>query len=220
MTEVSLHRALDEDGDAGYLAWSPLHLGFATWAGSESEVLARVPSKLKDYLQFRQLLSDSNPSAQQMDVEVIERIAGNEVLFSHDHEAATSGLIEETIALAEAARRDLVELVAGASDRVLDWDPPYRRFRSWARWRTIRQVLAHVANTETHYYLSNIGIRPDILPASEEGAWQDNIAAHREATLEALHSLKASGDLAVDSSSRRNISTVRSCDGNEETKER
>ncbi len=197
--QIWLHKALDEDGEAGYHAWSLSQLGFATWAETESQLLEKTHSKLVDYWQFRQrhsLLSQTIPSTKHVQVEVVERVTGNEILFSPDYQVATSTLVDETIALIEATRCDLLELIHGTPDQVLDWDPPYRRFPSWARWRTIRQILAHIANAETHYYLPNIGIQPNISPATEKESWQEYLTSHRGATLQALHALKASRDLA------------------------
>ena len=197
--QIWLHKAFDEDGDAGYHAWSFPHWGFATWAETESQVLEKVPSKLVEYWQFRQrhgLQQQDIPSVEHVRVEVVERVRGNEILFSPDYQAVTPELIEETVALLNATRADLWEVIRNAPEQVFDWDPPYRRFPSWAHWRTIRQILAHIANTETHYYLPNIGIEVDIPPAAEEGDWRESLVSHREATVEALHGLKISRDLA------------------------
>ena len=197
--QIWLHKALDEDGEAGYHAWSLSHLGFATWAETESRALEKIPPKLVDYWEFHRrhgLLSQYIPSLNHVQVEVVERVTGNEILFSPDYQAANSSLIAETIALLGATRSDLLERIRGTPDQVLDWYPPYRRFPSWARWHTIRQILAHIANTETHYYLPNIGIWPELSPATDEGSWQEYLAPHRDATLQALHALRASLDLA------------------------
>jgi len=198
--QVWLHKALDEDGEAGYHAWVFPYLGFATWAETEPHVLEKIPQKLLDYLQFRQqhdLPPQDVPSPSgQTQVEVGERVTGNEILFSPDYQAATPRVVDETIALLHATRTELLEAISELADEVLDWNPPYRRFPSWARWRTIRQILAHLANTETHYYLSSIGIQTDILPASENAPWQAHLSRHREVTMEALRILKTSHDLA------------------------
>ena len=175
------------------------YLGFATWAETESHVLEKMPQKLLDYMQFRQRhgLSRHGVSSlsEHAQAEVDERVTGNEILFSPDYHAATPLFVEETISLLHATRAELLEAINGLPDQVLDWEPPYRRFPSWARWRTTRQILAHTANTETHYYLPNIGIRPNILPATESEPWQAYLTRHREATLEALRTLKTSHDL-------------------------
>jgi len=197
--QVWLHEARDEAGEAGYNAWGLVHPGFSCWAETESQALEKTPSKLAEYWQLRQRHGLSSPSTacvEDVQVEVVERVAGNEILFSSDYQPATCSLIDETVALLDATRSDLLEAIRGLPDRVLDWNPPYRRFRSWARWRTVRQILTHIANTETHYYLPNIGLRTEIAPAREEGNWDDQLVIHRERTLETLNALQASHDLA------------------------
>jgi len=196
--KVWLHQATDEDGEAGYHAWVLPYLGFATWAETECSVLEQVPHKLLEYLQFCQrrgvpFRDVSVPSK----VGVVERVAGNETLFGWDYRPATPSFIDETIALLDATRSELLEVVTELPDGIFDWDPPYRHFPSWARWRTIRQILAHIANTETHYYLPNIGIQPTISPTLDEDApWQKDLIQHREETLEALRNLKKARDLS------------------------
>ena len=200
---VWIHKALDEDGEAGYYAWAFPYLGFATWAETEPRVLEKIPQKLLDYLQFRRRYElppqdGSSPSGQVQveQVEVVERVTGNEILFSSDYQAATPQFVDETIALLDATRTELLEAISEVTDDVLDWDPPYRHFPSWAHWHTIRQILVHIANTETHYYLPCINIATDIAPASEHAPWQAYLARHREVAVEALHILKTSHDLA------------------------
>jgi len=135
--QVWLHKSLDEDGEAGYHAWVFPYLGFATWAETEPHVLEKIPQKLLDYLQFRQqhdLPPQDVPSPSgQTQVEVVERVTGNEILFSPDYQAATPRVVDETIALLHATRTELLEAISELADEVLDWDPPYRRFPSWAR---------------------------------------------------------------------------------------
>ncbi len=196
-SKVYLHRVLDEDGESGYLAWIPSCLGFATWGETENEVLAKVPEKLLEYIRFRERFGVPCPAGSRLsEVEVAERVSGNEILFDWDYLPATPSLIDETIGLLHATRTHLLSLVAGLSDDALDWNPPYRRFSTWANWRTIRQILVHIANAETHYYLPNIGIHPAVPPAGSRDPWKHNLRKHRNVTTEALRKLKAEQDLS------------------------
>lgn len=41
---------------------------------------------------------------------------------------------------------------------VLDFDDPTRLLPTWARWRTLRQMAWHLADTESRYYLPGLGL--------------------------------------------------------------
>ena len=196
-SRVYLHRAFDEAGEAGFHAWIPSYLGFATWGETENEVLEKVPDKLLEYIRFRERFGlPYRVGSEVSEVEVAQQVSGNEILFDWDYQPVSPSLIDETIDLLHATRTDLLKLVGELSDNALDWNPPYRRFPSWANWRTIREILVHIANVETHYYLRNIGIRPTVSPADREVSWQHNLLKHRNATLEALQRLRAEQDLS------------------------
>ena len=196
-SRVYLHRAFDEDGEAGYHAWIPSYLGFATWGETESDVLEKVPDKLREYIRFRKRCGvPCRVGSDLPEMEVGGQVSGNEILFDWDYPPVTPSLIDETIELLHATRTDLLRHVTELSDNALDWNPPYRRFSSWANWRTIREILVHIANVETHYYLPNIGIRPTVSPAASEVSWEHNLLNHRNVTIEALQKLKVEQDLS------------------------
>jgi hypothetical protein len=127
-------------------------------------------------------------------VEVVERISGDEVMFAADNGEVLPDLIDLAVRLLGASRSDLLATVGQLPEAALDWNPPYRSFASWATWRTVRQVLAHVANTETHYYLAKIGYAPRCAAAREDGDWRTFLGEHRAETLGRLHELQASVD--------------------------
>jgi hypothetical protein len=58
------------------------------------------------------------------------------------------------------AREELLALIEGCSEAELDWDDPDRQLRGWARWRTLRQMAFHIADTESRYYLAALGVEP------------------------------------------------------------
>ena len=196
-SKVYLHRAFDEDGEAGYLAWIPSCLGFATWGETDNEALAKVPDRLLEYILFRERCGVPCPLGSELpEVEIAEQVSGNEILFDWDYQPVTPSLIDETIDLLHGTRTDLLRLAGELSDKALDWNPPYRRFSTWATWRTIREILVHIANVETHYYLPNIGIRPTVSSADRKLPWQQNLLIHRNVVIEALQRLKAEQDLS------------------------
>jgi len=96
-----------------------------------------------------------------------------------------------------AARDDTVALVTSCSPEVLDYDDAARVLPSWARWRTLRQMAWHLADTESRYYLPCLGLpyrepEPDLLAelaasAEHVRAWvrrmdADLVCRHRHET--------------------------------------
>jgi len=188
---VWLHECLGNE--VGWNAWCLDLLGFATWAPSEREVLERVPGKLEEHFDFLAAHGFPPPRCSP-EVHVVERVSGDEVLFSADRAAVSPEQVDLTVRLLAATRSDLLDTVGRLPEAALDWDPPYRSFASWATWRTVRQILAHLANTETHYYLAQIGLVPRTSPASADGDWQAFLAGHRSETLSRLQELRDDSD--------------------------
>jgi hypothetical protein len=189
--QVWLHRWTGSE--SGWSAWSLDLLGFATWAPSESQVLARVPLKLDEYLAWLDSHGLTRPKVSP-GVEVVERISGDEVMFSADGLAVSPDLIDLTIRLLDASRCDLLNTLEQLPDAALDWSPPYRSFAPWATWRSVRQILAHIANTETHYYLGSIGCSPRVAAARDDGDWLAFLAEHRVEAVDLLRGIRDSGD--------------------------
>jgi hypothetical protein len=179
----------------GWNAWALQLMGFATWAATEPEVLRRVPAKLEEHLRWLRrhgLPAPELPAG----IEVVQRVAGNEVLFDADIAAAPPDMVTETIDLMHAARSDLLATVESLPDVVLDWEPPYRAFAPWADWRTIRQILVHIAQTETRYYLTSIGHEPGMTCEGGGGDWRPFLSEERAAALAFLEDLKSAPDRA------------------------
>jgi hypothetical protein len=123
-------------------------------------------------------------------------VAGDEVLFSADKRPATPGEIDTCVRLLSYARSDLLETAGQLPDGVLDWDPPYARFASWASWRTIRQILLHIADTEEYYYLPSIGCTPESSYKSEDADWANRLLDSRRSTVRQLRALQSEADLS------------------------
>jgi hypothetical protein len=134
-------------------------------------------------------------TVESLDIEIVGRFIGNEILLPPDLEPARVEDIDLTMRLLGRSRADLVAQLEGAPERVLDWDPPYERFAPWADWRTIRANLAHIANAETHYYTKNIGHIPLHRPADPCADWHTFLARSRGETIAFLEELKSSRDL-------------------------
>ena len=189
---IWLHRSVGDE--TGWNAWCLDLLGFATWASSEEAVLGRVLKKVEEHLGW--LVSHGLPQATWSGgLEVVERVSGDEVLFSVDRMAVAAEKVDAAIKLLKASREDLLKTLEHVPEAALDWDPPYSSFAPWASWRTIRQVLAHIANTETHYYLSKIGCEPVGSPVHGDEDWREFLVRHRVETIDRLHELRATGDL-------------------------
>jgi hypothetical protein len=186
---VWLH--LGHDGDPGVVAFAPDQLGFATWSESEAELLAALPAKFADYASWR-ARHGLPVAAASAEVEVLGSLTGNEILFPCDREAATTGEIDLALALLRASRADLMADLEAAPEAAFDWDPPYARFAPWANWRTIRAILAHVANGETHYYTRSIGYEPEEPPADATGDWREFLPRSRERATKFLEGLRGS----------------------------
>jgi hypothetical protein len=190
---VWLHEG--HDGEPGVEAWAPDLLGFATWAIDEPTLLRELPDKLQWHHDWLRRHGHAAPASQR-NVTVAGKVTGNEILLPPDQDPATPQEIDLAIALLGASRTDLLQELAGASDELLDWDPPYRRFAPWADWRSIRANLAHIANGETQYYLRTIGHTPGRPAAPTEEPWQALLARTRAEATSFLDRLKSSPDLA------------------------
>jgi hypothetical protein len=101
-------------------------------------------------------------------VVVAERVQGDEQAFTPDLMPATPAQREVTLARLERARAETIALVSSTPDEILDRDDPARVLPAFARWRTLRQLAWHVADTESRYYLPSLGLparprQPDLL---------------------------------------------------------
>ncbi len=92
------------------------------------------------------------------DLELAERIQGDELAFGADRRPAVDAEVSRTLQLLEWARADLLELLGSASEAELDWDDPEREMPAWATWRTARLMAWHIADTESRYYVASLGL--------------------------------------------------------------
>ena len=195
MRRLSLVLHAGHDGESGVEAWAPDRLGFATWAADEAGVLAKLPERVREHTAWLARHGLPVPTAP-TGFEIVEHARGDEILFAADRRPAEPGEIDEAIAHLAATRAELIAVLDGASDALLDWDPPYAQFVPWADWRTIRANVAHVANGETHYYLKSVGHTPRLPPvAATAGDWRSAIARIRVEAISFLEGLRNADDL-------------------------
>lgn len=92
------------------------------------------------------------------------------------------GRCQSCLDLLRCVRPELLATVEAMPETLLDWDPPYAAFASWARWRTIREVLARIALTEVGYYLPAVGYG-GLDPRRLSGLpWREQLAISRDQT--------------------------------------
>jgi hypothetical protein len=184
---------LEGTAEPGFQAWNLEHIGFATWAPARDRVLERVPGKFDEHREWLFSHGFASPAAI-AEVNVVEELHGDELLFARDRDRASVGEIDTAIALLGAARADLLTLVGSAAPDALTWDPPYRHFAPWADWRTVAATLAHLANGETHYYTAMIGHASRRRPAEADDDWREYLPATRAEAAAFLLTLKVSLD--------------------------
>lgn len=78
--------------------------------------------------------------------------------FVRDREPATADEFAMTQRPLDAARDETIRLMSTASAAELDWRDPARRLPDWARWHTARQLAWHIADVESRYYLTGLGL--------------------------------------------------------------
>ena len=88
----------------------------------------------------------------------MERIEGDEQAFVRDLETVDQQERRTTLAIQRAARVETLRLIDGASDEQVDRVDTRRRLPGWASWTTARRMAWHIADTESRYYLPNLGL--------------------------------------------------------------
>lgn len=193
--EIWLHEGLP-DGEPGHHAWGLHQIGFATWAPDEKTVIELVPAKFDEHRGW--LVSHQLAPRAEKDggIQVVERVRGHEILFGHDRGEASVAEIDRTIELLAASRSDLLAILDTTPEATLSWNPPYRQFAKWADWRSIGATLAHLGNSEIHYYTAMIGHESTRSPASPDHPWREFLPATRAETVQFLQRLRTDPGLS------------------------
>ncbi|MHC4162691.1 MAG: DinB family protein [Planctomycetota bacterium] len=177
--------------DPGWQACVPELCGCATWAPTEDGVLERVPAKIEEHLAWLRSHGDAPPPFDGS-VEIVERVRGDEVLLAWDRAEASAAEVRRARQLLQWSRADVIQVVSRLPSQALDWDPPHRPFPEWATWKTVRQILAHIAQTETGYYLRWIGHSP--AHRDPAATWRELLQHSRAETSRFLERLEHDAD--------------------------
>lgn len=161
MNPMAANKAVDvhvEEGVGGHIdnatqAWIFVvdYWGYCGQGDDEASALAALKHKLER----------SSP-----ELRVVERVYGDERVFSRDRLPATDQEREATARILMPTRSETIALLESATDAELDFDDPDRALPSWATWRTLRQMGWHIADTESRYYLPSLGV-PSSPPADD-----------------------------------------------------
>ena len=93
-----------------------------------------------------------------VDIVVGERVEGDEQAFARDRVPCTAEEREATLGILGEVRPQMIALLRSCSPAELDWEDTERVLPSFARWRTLRQIAWHIADTESRYYLPRLGL--------------------------------------------------------------
>lgn len=94
----------------------------------------------------------------QAELVVAERVTGDEHAFDRDRQPCTDLERQATMAILREVRPQTIDLLRSCSETELDRDDRERILPSYARWRTLRQMGWHIADTESRYYLPSLGL--------------------------------------------------------------
>jgi hypothetical protein len=125
--------------------------GECTQAPSESDALS--PFAARVHLEPEQL-------------QVVERITGPEAIFFKDTLPASDEQIAKTIEILSEQRARTLAIVASTTDTELDAEEEGVVQPGWMTWRTPRQILRHIADTEARAYPRWCGL-PELEPVED-----------------------------------------------------
>ncbi|MFA9445994.1 DinB family protein [Egicoccus sp. AB-alg6-2] len=161
MTTVCLEFGVGAHVDDATLAWVYDHRWWGLCGQGTDEASALADLTTRAARSYASFLERHGELARPLEgFEVVERLDGDELTFRLDHEPATDEEVERTSVLLGYAREELLSLIENCSDAELDWDDSDRRLPRWARWRTLRQMAFHIADTESRYYLAALNVDP------------------------------------------------------------
>lgn len=163
MTAVCLEFGVGAHVDDATLAWVYDHRWWGLCGQGIDEASALKDLTARAHPSYDRFLERHGEIARPLsleDLEIVERIHGDELSFQRDHEPATDEELLRTMMLLAYAREELLALIEDCSEAELDWDDPDRHLPRWASWRTLRQMAFHIADTESRYYLAALDVEP------------------------------------------------------------
>lgn len=141
MRKIYVENGVGMAWDAGAAAWS---FDIDLWG-----TCCQAPAEQEAVLAFDRFAGPTR---------VVELIGGDEMAFRRDHVPATDQELAQTLSILTAQRRRSLHALVDLPSEILDRDDPHRKMPAWARWRTIRESLWHIADTESRYYLPACGL--------------------------------------------------------------
>ena len=144
---------LASDGDSAAWSFDIAHWGVAGHGATEGDAVANLLARVG-----RSAALGAEGGLGMSGAEIAERISGDEQAFVRDGMPHTPAELRETLRILDASRVQTLALARGASDAQLDWRDPERVLPSWATWNTPREVLWHIVDTESRYYLPALGL--------------------------------------------------------------
>ncbi|HEU0074463.1 MAG TPA: DinB family protein [Dehalococcoidia bacterium] len=146
------------DGSAD--AWVADLPGCRAVAGSLPAVLELLPVVVGDHLAWLAGHGEAVDPAAPMDYEVVEETeARGEYVFDFDREALSRDELETAIRHAGFAHSDLMVVLKGLPDVVLDWVPPASSVKIdqiFPDVRSIRMMLEHLTTAEANYFVASL----------------------------------------------------------------
>jgi len=161
---VKLYVEADASGHA--MAHALDLVGCFEYGLSKDEAVAKMTEAVREYLAWTRRHGEPLTVLEPITVEVMETVRGTcprhsgdaAALFKPEKQTVTDEMIETAIRRMGYAREDLLELVRGLPDEVMDW-------KREERMRSIREILTHVARCDWWYVTRLTDEDP---PASEQ----------------------------------------------------
>jgi uncharacterized damage-inducible protein DinB/predicted RNase H-like HicB family nuclease len=166
MTRYLIYLETGDDGRS--MAHVPALPGCIARAASRDEVLRRTPDAIREASAWLRRHGEPAPAAEDpVEIEIAGESSGagpfdpgnTAALLPPDRAPLTPDEMERAFRLLAHSRADMLALVRGLPDDVLDWQPDSESF-------TIRRVLRHVGNAE-EWYVSRL-VAPESLPPEWE----------------------------------------------------
>lgn len=166
---MGCYRIFLESEDGGLcMAHVPDLPGCTVRARSRDEALLQLPGAIAEYFHWLRSHGERVAAGDELvEIEVAGESAGfgpfnpgdAAALFPPDQDPLMAEHMQRCLRLMAYSRADLLDLVLGLPDDLLDWSPTSESF-------SLRRILRHVGNAE-EWYVSRI-VPPEALPAEWE----------------------------------------------------
>jgi hypothetical protein len=165
---------------------------------SRGDVLALAPVGIAHHAAWLRRCGATIAVADQIEIDVVEDVRAQdedavegEFCFTDDLRPVTRADIEEGVRVMAWARGDLLSVITGLPDAILDWRPPLSAMARVDEWkpepRTIGEILRDTAASEFYY---RTGLRDGAIEDEQAEELRD-LALQRERLEDALGRLPA-----------------------------